>query len=103
MLFWETNGTSGLYIPAHLNERTSLILRERAVKAYRLLGCSGLARVDFFVRKSDGEVLLNELNTLPGFTSISMYPKLKEADGVPMEELLNQLIQLAFERAGQHE
>ena len=97
------NGTSGLYIPAHLNERTSLILRERAVKAYRLLGCSGLARVDFFVRKSDGEVLLNELNTLPGFTSISMYPKLKEADGVPMEELLDQLIQLAFERAGQHE
>ena len=97
------NGTSGLYIPAHIDERTSRTLRERALKAYCLLGCSGLARVDFFVRESDGEVLLNELNTLPGFTSISMYPKLMEADGMPMGDLLDRLIQLAFERAGQHE
>ena len=63
-----------------------------------MLGCSGLARVDFFVRKSDGAVLLNELNTLPGFTSISMYPKLWEASGLSYPELLDRLIQLAFEK-----
>lgn len=97
------NGTSGLYIPAHIDESTSHKLRDRALAAYRLMGCSGLARVDFFVRESDGEVLLNELNTLPGFTSISMYPKLMEADGVPTGELIDRLITLAFERAEHHE
>ena len=73
-------------------------MRENALRAYRMLGCSGLARVDFFVRKSDGAVLLNELNTLPGFTSISMYPKLWEASGLSYPELLDRLIQLAFEK-----
>lgn len=95
------NGTSLLYIPAHIDASTSRKLRERALKAYRVMGCSGLARVDFFVRQSDGEVLLNELNTLPGFTSISMYPKLMEAEGVPTGELIDKLLQLAFERAEQ--
>ena len=68
------------------------------MRAYRMLGCSGLARVDFFIRKSDGAVLLNELNTLPGFTSISMYPKLWEASGLSYPDLLDRLIQLAFEK-----
>ena len=62
------------------------------------MGCSGLARVDFFVRKSDGAVLLNEPNTIPGFTPISMYPKLWEACGVTAEELLERLIQCAAQR-----
>ncbi len=92
------NGTSQLYIPARLPEETAEQIRSTALRAYCRLGCSGLARVDFFVRKSDGAVLLNELNTLPGFTPISMYPKLWEAAGVPIPELLDRLIALAFER-----
>ena len=92
------NGTSQLYIPARLPEATIDEIRRTAARAYRLLGCNGLARADFFVRDSDGAVLLNELNTLPGFTAISMYPKLWETCGVPLPELLDRLIQLAFER-----
>lgn len=92
------NGTSKLFIPARLPEGTIEKIRSTACRAYRLLGCTGLARADFFVRESDGAVLLNELNTLPGFTSISMYPKLWEACGVPQPELLDRLISLAFER-----
>lgn len=87
-----------LHIPARLPEKKQNEVRDAAVKAYRALGCSGLARVDFFVRKSDGAVLLNEPNTLPGFTSISMYPKLFAASGIPYAELLDRLITLAFER-----
>ena len=94
------NNTSSLYIPARIPEETARKVREQAVKAFRLLGCSGLARVDFFVRRSDGEVLLNELNTLPGFTSISMYPKLFAHEGIPYSELLDRLIQLALEKWG---
>lgn len=92
------NGAAKLFIPAHIPEETAEEVRENALRAYRMLGCSGLARVDFFVRKSDGAVLLNELNTLPGFTSISMYPKLWEASGLSYPELLDRLIQLAFEK-----
>lgn len=94
------NNTSSLYIPARIPADTAAKVREQAVKAFRLLGCSGLARVDFFVRRSDGEVLLNELNTLPGFTAISMYPKLFEHEGLPYPELLDRLIQLALEKWG---
>lgn len=92
-------GAAKLFIPAHIPEETAATVRENALRAYRMLGCSGLARVDFFVRKSDGAVLLNELNTLPGFTGISMYPKLWEAAGVPVPQLLDRLIQLAFDKA----
>ena len=69
-----------------------------ALAAYRTLGCSGLARVDFFVC-GDGAVVLNEINTLPGFTDISMYPKLLAADGISYPELIDRLITLAIERA----
>ena len=92
------NGTSQLYIPARITEEQSEKIRAHAARAYRLLGCSGLARVDFFVRDDDGAVLLNELNTLPGFTSISMYPKLWEYCGVSCPELLDRLINLAIGR-----
>ena len=91
------NGTSQLYIPARLPEETAQEIRKTAVRAYRMLGCKGLARVDFFVQKSDGKVLLNELNTLPGFTAISMYPKLWETCGLEGPALIDRLIQCALE------
>lgn len=93
------NGTSQLFIPARIDEETAQKIREIAVRAYRLLGCSGLARVDFFVTEGDRRVVLNEINTLPGFTSISMYPKLWMAMGLTYGELLDKLIDLAFLRA----
>lgn len=92
------NGTSQLYIPARIPESTMEEIRKTAVRAYRLLGCSGLARVDFFVTEPEGTVILNEINTLPGFTSISMYPKLWEATGLPFEDLTEKLIELAFQK-----
>lgn len=91
------NGTSRLYIPARLPEEISEKVRETAVKAYRLLGCTGLARVDFFVTREEQKVVLNEVNTLPGFTSISMYPKLMMQGGLTYRELLDRLIELAIE------
>lgn len=90
------NGTSQLYIPAHLEEDVAEEIRAIAARAYRMLGCTGLARVDFFVRGGK-EILLNELNTLPGFTDISMYPKLWEACGMPIPALLDKLVALAKE------
>ena len=95
------NGPSQLYIPARIPEEVSEKIRQTAVRAYRLLGCSGLARVDFFVTAGDNRVILNEINTLPGFTSISMYPKLWMAMGLSYGELLDKLIELALQRAGQ--
>ena len=94
------NGTSQLYIPARIPEEVSEKIRATAVRAYRLLGCSGLARVDFFVTEDEHKVVLNEINTLPGFTSISMYPKLWMAMGLTYGELLDRLIDLAFQKAG---
>jgi D-alanine-D-alanine ligase len=91
-------GTTELHIPARLEDSKAEEVRAAACKAYKCLGCSGLARIDFFVRKSDGAVLLNEPNTIPGFTSISMYPKLFEAAGIPYPELLDRLISLAIEK-----
>ena len=93
------NENSKLYIPAHIDEKAAELVKKRAVEAYRILGCSGLTRMDFFVRHSDGEVMLNEPNTLPGFTPISMYPKLMEFDGMSNSQLVDALIELAIERA----
>lgn len=95
------NAESKLYIPARFSDETIALIKERAAKAYRVLGCEGLSRIDFFVRRSDGEVLLNEPNTLPGFTPISMYPKLMEFDGLDNKALVSRLIELAIERAAQ--
>ncbi len=92
------NSASNLYIPARLSEEKSEEVRRAAVNAYKALGCSGLARVDFFVRHSDGAVMLNEPNTIPGFTSISMYSKLFAAAGVPYGELVDKLLSLAEEK-----
>ena len=84
-----------LYIPARLPEKTAAQVRELAVFVYRALGCRGLSRVDFFVTHGSREIIFNEINTIPGFTSISMYPKLFGASGIPYSELLDDLIGLA--------
>lgn len=92
------NPASELHIPARLSEEKMNEVREAACNAYKALGCSGLARVDFFVRSSDGKVMLNEPNTIPGFTAISMYPKLFDASGVPYSELIDRLLTIAMEK-----
>lgn len=89
---------SELKIPAELSEEKLQEVRQTALEVYKFLGCSGFARIDFFVRSSDGCVMLNEPNTIPGFTSISMYPKMMEHSGVPYPELLDRLICLAEEK-----
>jgi len=89
-----------LAIPAPLEPEVSDRIRALAVRAFQVLECEGMGRVDFFLR-ADGQALVNEINTLPGFTKISMYPKLWEATGVPYRQLLDRLIALARERHGQ--
>jgi len=84
-------------IPAKLDKKTIKKIQELAVKVFQVLGCEGMGRVDFFL-KDNGEVIVNEINTIPGFTSISMYPKLWEASGLPLPKLLDKLIELAIER-----
>lgn len=92
------DGDSEIIIPAKLDEKTAETIRACALSAYRALDCSGLARVDFFVEKNTEKVNINEINTMPGFTSISMYPKLWAASGIPYDELLDRLVDLAFTR-----
>lgn len=92
------DGTSGLVIPAPLPQETTARIQDLAVRAYKAIDCAGMARVDFFLDKDSGEVYLNELNTIPGFTRISMYPKLWEASGMTYAELVDRLIELAMQR-----
>jgi len=87
-----------LVIPAAVSEAVSNEVRRLSVEVFRLCGASGMARVDFFLERDTDRVLVNEINTLPGFTAISMYPKLWEATGVPLPRLLDELIRLALER-----
>lgn len=86
---------SGLLIPANINEEMSEYIRKTAIKAFKSIDGSGLSRVDFFVDKDTNEIYLNEINTMPGFTKISMYPKLCEKSGVSFAELLDILIENA--------
>lgn len=92
------DGRSTLIIPAELPPAVTAGLRDLAVRVFKSLDCAGMARVDFFIRRSDGVVLVNEINTIPGFTRFSMYPQLWEATGISYSELLDRLIELAFER-----
>ncbi len=89
--------TSTAYIPARIPEDVAEQVRDAAVKVYSVVGCQGLSRVDFFVTYEDNRVVFNEINTLPGFTSISMYPKLFAASGIPYSQLIDELLQLAME------
>jgi len=97
------DGTSGLAIPAPLPNETSEKIREYAVRAYKLIDCAGMARVDFFLEKDSKKVYLNELNTIPGFTKISMYPKLWEASGLTYAKLVDHLIELAMQRKAERD
>jgi len=92
------DGTSGLVIPAPLPDEITEQIREYAVRAYKAIDCAGMARVDFFVEKDANRIHLNELNSIPGFTRISMYPKLWEASGLSYGKLVDRLIELAMER-----
>ena len=92
------NGVSQTVIPAHLPEEKLDEVKTYAALAYSALGCEGLARCDFFVEHGTGKVMINEINTFPGFTSISMYPKLMEHEGLPVPALIDHLIELALER-----
>jgi D-alanine-D-alanine ligase len=87
-----------LLIPAKLTKSEVKKVQAMAVTAFRALELSGMARVDFFIEKRGGKIFLNEVNTIPGFTSISMYPKLWEANGIPFRELISKLIDLALEQ-----
>ena len=91
--------TSIAYIPARISEEVGEEVRDAAVRIYKAIGCQGLSRVDFFVTYEDNRVVFNEINTLPGFTSISMYPKLFEASGIAAGQLIDQLLDLAMEAA----
>jgi D-alanine-D-alanine ligase len=87
-----------LLVPAPVSEEVAAEVRRLAVEAFRVGGIAGMARVDFFLERGTGRILVNELNTLPGFTAISMYPRLWEASGLPLPKLLDELIRLAIER-----
>ena len=85
-------------VPARLPKKTIERIQRDAVRAFQAIDGSGLARVDFFVEEATQQVIINEINTMPGFTSISMYPKMWEASGISYAELIDRLIELAFER-----
>lgn len=92
---YEETSVAQVVIPAKVNSSELALLRSTAIKTYKTLHCTGLARVDMFLTES-GEVLVNEVNTMPGFTNISMYPKLWEQEGLDYSNLIDQLIELAF-------
>ncbi|TVX88337.1 D-alanine--D-alanine ligase [Paenibacillus agilis] len=92
------DGKSGMQIPAEIDTELAASIREMAVRAYRAIDGSGLSRVDFFVRRSDNQVFINEVNTMPGFTPYSMYPLMWKETGKPYQELLDDLIELALNR-----
>ena len=89
--------TAKYYIPARISTDLQEKVRTAALRAYKALGCRGMSRVDFFVNEESGEIVLNEVNTIPGFTDISMYPRLMDAIGIPFQELTGRLIELALE------
>ena len=93
-----SEGRAGLLIPAPLPATVASQIQEMSLQAFAAVDAAGLARVDFFYVEATGEVFINEINTLPGFTATSMYPQLWAATGVPFPELVNQLVELALER-----
>jgi D-alanine-D-alanine ligase len=91
-------GGSDIVVPARIPETIAERVQETAVEAFVATECEGMARVDFFVREGDGEVIVNEINTIPGFTETSVYARLFEASGIPYAALLDRLIELALAR-----
>src|SRR5262249_40775395 len=90
--------TAKTILPAPLEPEQTSEIQRLAVGAYRAAECEGMARVDFLMEAATGKIYINEINTIPGFTSISMYPKMWEAAGVPFTDLLDRLIELAMDR-----
>lgn len=86
-----------IIVPARLDEETARLIKQYAIKAYQAMSCTGMARVDFFLEKSTGNLYLNEINTIPGFTPISIFPKAFDAIGLPLPQLVTQLCQMAVE------
>ena len=97
------NDTADLLIPAQISEDLVKMFQDIAVRAYQATDCAGMARVDFLIDRETGDIYLNEINTIPGFTKISMYPKLWEASGLPYAVLIEKLIDLALERKFQRD
>jgi D-alanine-D-alanine ligase len=97
------HGVAELLIPAPLTAERVAQIQEIAIKAFKAIDCAGMARADFFIDKASENLFLNELNSIPGFTLISMYPKLWQASGISYAELVNRLIELAFQRKAQRD
>ncbi|WP_304459744.1 ATP-grasp domain-containing protein, partial [Alicyclobacillus sendaiensis] len=98
---YEANSPDGgaeLRIPADLTPEERRTVEDYAIRAFQAIDAAGLARVDFFLERGTGRILVNEINTMPGFTRFSMYPKLWEASGLAYDKLLDRLIELALER-----
>ncbi len=91
------HNSAQLFIPARIPGHMQEEVRCAALKAYKALGCRGMSRIDFFVDEKTGSIILNEVNTIPGFTDISMYPRLMHASGIPFPELAERLLQLALQ------
>jgi D-alanine-D-alanine ligase len=94
---------SELIIPAPLPEEMSSAIQEIAIRTYKAIDCAGMARVDFLVDGKTNHIFMNEVNTIPGFTKISMYPKLWEASGLKYADLVDGLVNLAFERKAERD
>lgn len=92
------DGNSRFEIPANIPKEITVEIQNLAIKVYKLLNCTGLARVDFFVEKVTNKIYFNEINTMPGFTQISMYPKMWEATGIKYKDLIDKLIDLGIKR-----
>jgi D-alanine-D-alanine ligase len=93
-----TAGLADLTIPAALPDEITAKVKDYAVRAFQAIDCAGIARVDFFYVAATGDVLINEINTMPGFTATSMYPMLWQASGIEFPQLVDRLIQLGLER-----
>ena len=87
-----------LHVPANLDEAQIGRNQDLSIRAFQAIGCSGMARVDLFLDRDNGEFFLNEINTIPGFTNISMYPKFWEVSGLAFPDLLNRLLEFGLER-----
>jgi D-alanine-D-alanine ligase len=96
------NEDTELVVPAQVSEEQSARFQQLALEAFRVLEGAGIARVDFFLDRESGAILLNEVNSLPGFTEVSMYPRLWQASGLPYPALLDRMIELALERHRTH-
>lgn len=99
---YETNDAE-LIVPAKIDPDLTKAIRRFAIEAFQAVGCAGLARVDFFVERATGTILVNEVNTMPGFTSISLFPRMWAASGLAYADLIERLIDLAFERHSQQQ